>query len=54
MRDTQLKPRETEKRSPEELRKVLAKIYPEEIVDELMKNLGMMEDEEKNEIESYA
>lgn len=41
MRDCTMKPRETEKRPPEELRKVLGKIYPEEVVDELMKKLGM-------------
>ena len=42
-----MKPRETEKRPPEELRRVLGRIYPEEIVDELMKKLGMEEEEEK-------
>lgn len=41
MRDCTMKPREIEKRSPEELRQVLAKVYPEDIVDDLMKKLGM-------------
>ena len=49
MRDFTLKPRETEKRPTEELRRVLGKIYPEETVDELMKKLGMEESEEEEE-----
>lgn len=47
MREVTLKPRETEKRSPEELRRVLGRIYPEEMVDELMKKLGMEEEAEE-------
>ena len=46
MRDLTIKPRETGNRSPEELRRVLGRIYPEEIVDELMEKLGMEEEED--------
>lgn len=41
------KPREIGKRTPEDLRRTLGKIYPEEIVDELMRNLGMTGDSEE-------
>ncbi len=50
MRDVKLKPRETGKRPPEELRKVLGRIYPEEIVDELMNKLGLEDQEDNGEI----
>ena len=32
--------REKESRTPEDLRRTLGRIYPEEVVDELMKKLG--------------
>lgn len=38
--------KEREKRSPEDLRRVLGKIYPEEMIDDIMQNLGF-ENEEK-------
>lgn len=48
MRNTDLRPRETDKRPPEELRHVLEKIYPEDMVDDLMKKLGMVGDKEES------
>ena len=50
------KPRERKKKnlSPADLRRTLGKIYPEEMVDELMKNLGF-EEEQPEEIDfDYA
>ena len=41
------KPREIGKRTQEDLRRVLGKIYPEEMVDELMRNLGKTGDSEE-------
>lgn len=37
--------RDREKRSPEDLRRTLGKIYPEEILDELMEKLGFGNEE---------
>ena len=47
MREIGLHPRGTDKRTPEDLRRVLGKIYPEEMVDELMRTLGMTGDWEE-------
>jgi hypothetical protein len=40
-----------EKRSPEDLRRVLAKIYPEEMIDDLMRRLGFENDQYSSSIE---
>lgn len=39
-------PWDREKRTPEDLRRVLGRIYPEEIVDQLMVQLGFDEDKQ--------
>lgn len=49
-RDITLKPREAGTRSPEVLKRILSRIYPEETVAELMKELC---DEEEKESTSH-
>lgn len=44
-------PRDRENRSPEDLRRVLGKIYPEEMVDELMVRLGFEDDRDSGLLE---
>lgn len=44
-------PREREKKSPEDLRRVLGQIYPEEMVDYLMVRLGFDDDRDSGLVE---